>query len=134
MPKFWETEEFKKLNAKWNKRLAKAGFDDLEPVEGRLRKRTDDFTRYHKKTGELDYAKEEYFRRAGQFLYEYKFPDRVSKRIWELHARGVPVRGIAARLRNTKHPYDKTKVHLIVQHIAAEMKKKYWNGNGSSTD
>lgn len=91
--------EFEKIQAEWDKKLKESGFVDQEQRDGRLKSwsnkyKTGDPVRYQ--------AKEEYYRAAGQFLYDHKFERPVERRIWELHSQGMARLNIVKALRAEK--------------------------------
>ena len=90
----------KDLAAQRKRILEKAGFEDIEYPSGDLKSPP---APAHIRNGNAldpsDYeAQGEYYRYAGQFLYEHKFTSKQDRAIWELHAEGVPYRETADRL------------------------------------
>lgn len=93
-PKFFQTQDFKALDAEWKTKLKDSGFEDIEKDEDSL---IDWASSAFKRRPEYDQSKAEYYRLAGQFLHDYRFrgPDAAwLKRIWELHAVGTSIREI----------------------------------------
>lgn len=111
----FNSKEFKDLNAKWRKKLEKSGFEDIENDRGELR--SSDSSEYIRNFDPIAAgAKEEYFRRAGFFLYEYKFETELERRIWELHVEGASIREIVRILkkRGLKKIY-KRRIHELLK-------------------
>lgn len=114
-------EKFKKLKAKWDKILEREGLPDIEK-RGYLRVYHDQKLKAHVRgqnglfQEEWDQprlnstfnpvknaAKEAYFQLAGEFLHEHTFETERERKIWELHAQGMPVREIAKKLRQPRN-------------------------------
>ncbi len=123
----------KEAQDEWYKKLKKSGFDDIEQDEDRLKKwASSSFkgkingARHNEKQAFTD-AKEEYYRRAGHFLYDHEFASAFQRRIWELHAEGKSLREIskAVRKMNTKMKVNKDNIQPIVKALAKVMIKKY---------
>lgn len=88
MSKFYETEKFKKLNKKWQEKLNKTDFKDIEQEDGNLKLWTTHFFKIH--YNEILFnAKETYYRMATQFLHEHRFDNQLEQQIWELHCKGM---------------------------------------------
>lgn len=99
--KFYKTEAFKKLNAKWQKTLKESGFEDLEnpsdpdlPLPASLNTRT---ARYKDRP-----QVEAHFEQALHLLNNGKFDSKVQKQIWELYCKGATERLIASRVGISK--------------------------------
>lgn len=111
----FQSKSFKDLRAKWAAKLKKSGFEDLEDENGLL-----------KHIGHADYfsinfnaisaqAKEEYYRKAGYFLYDHKFKTELERKIWELHADGVSIRDIVKILKTKGKKIYKSKVENLLR-------------------
>lgn len=111
----YQTKEFKALLGKWNKKLEKEGFEDIETTDGRLKgiSHADFFKAHYNRT--TDQAKEEYYRYAGYFLYEHKFSSELERKIWELHIEGVGIREIVILLKKRNYKVYKRKVHELLR-------------------
>jgi len=100
MTKFYETEEFRRLQKEWDSRLSDSGFVDLEQrhlmggCEGRylLGMSSGDLCRRLFKAETADY-----YRAARQHAWE--MPHGVPRHIWELHAEGLSVSKIVRSLK-----------------------------------
>ncbi len=119
-------DRLKKLQEKWDKKLKDSGFEDIENRStGKLH---DWSTRWTRRDNELTIeARREYYRAAGQFLYEHKFSNETEKRIWSLHSEGRSVRDIVAALKKEKlwfvegvKPYRRL-VHETIQQLSKQM-------------
>lgn len=92
---------YAELRAEWYARLAAEGFQDIEKPDGTLVDR-----------GQLAYARAQcmavrqaranYYRAASAYLYEARWDDLLERRIWALHAEGVPNRDIAKQVGQCK--------------------------------
>lgn len=103
-PKFYQTDEFKRLNREWKAKLKKEGFVDIE------------FTFDNGDTSPLTKpaigvcgeqpapekykAKVAYYSAASKFLHDFKFEVAVQKTIWALHTDGYSYREIVKELNN----------------------------------
>lgn len=131
------TKEFKDLQAVWDKKLVASGFEDIEQRDGRLKKSSN--TKFGASSETAMAAKEEYFRVAGHFLFDYRFANAVERRIWELHCQGEGRPRIVAALRAEKLWFEQGyngrrwkrpcsySVQQILERLGAEMMKKLKN-------
>lgn len=123
----FKTKEFKVLEDLWYKKLKQSGFDDIEPGPRYLKYSIESIlTRKYNLDRKLEYKKrEEYFRIAGQFLYEYEFKDEISKIVWELHSEGSSIRKISKRLSDLGKKRATTQVKETIHEIRTIMFEKY---------
>ncbi len=119
----FKTKEFKALEAKWDAKLKKSGFEDIEQREdGNLKVWHSLFFKVRCKGNVSQQSKEEYYRLAGQFLNDYAFENETDRRIWELHSNGDGVRTIAATISKRKrNKTSKSVVNSVIRRLAAEM-------------
>ena len=124
----FKTKEFEKLQAVWYKKLSKKGFKDIERTdrvgkeENRLKTdATENIA--HLYTIERFTAREDYYRAAGHFLYDYKFKTPKERYIWELHATGKSIREIVTILKSRRQKAYKDLVHAVIKRLTEEMKK-----------
>lgn len=118
--------DFNTLKTRWYTKLAKAGFEDIELNEHRLRTWSHNFT--DENTKKSWQAKETYYRLAINFLNDYKFESNLDKVIWEYHSLGISARHISETLFKAGiKKYKKSKVWLKIDMLRAEMKKMYMN-------
>lgn len=97
----FKSEQFKKLQAKWHKKLEKKGFDDAEQADGHLKwwassRGVDTDENGNQLPGNYNL---EYYRLAGQFLHEYRFKNKIEAYIWELHSDAFSIRKIVKVLK-----------------------------------
>lgn len=117
-PKYWTTQAFKQLNAKWQKKLKKSGFEDAESDEEHLI----DWSRtVFSKRPEYDQSKEEYYRLAGQFLHEHMFQTETERKIWALHQDGVSIRNIVIMLKKKRLRVSHVMVFETIKSLASIM-------------
>lgn len=128
------SKEFRKLKAKWYKRLAKSGFVDQEHDEHNLkqfsgkasidqesgRSKLDRWAKLGVITQIKDHWKWSYYSRAREFLDKHQFGNKTEKLIFAMHSEGIGVRDIAAKIGRFK----KSKIHLILQRLVKEMKSE----------
>lgn len=72
-----------RLLAKWNKKLAESGLDDIEVSSSYLKRCTwnlgDNFS----------HANEQYYIYCRQYLFDGEFESPTEKRVWGLHSEGL---------------------------------------------
>jgi hypothetical protein len=128
--KFFQTPEFQKLNAKWKKKLAKDGFEDIEYDEDHLKQSASNaFSSKEKGRCYQDKqvyfeSRAEYYRLAGQFLHDHPFENAYERHVWELHSEGISMVDIVAALKKKRIKTYKDKVMKTVQKLEAEMLKQ----------
>jgi hypothetical protein len=116
----YNSKEFKKLQSKWYKKLADAGFEDIEQEDGNLKRWASSvFKSRYDPT--LFAAKEEYYRLAGQFLHDHVFDTRVEKMIWERHTAGISQEDIHLQLKARGIKIGHCRVTDIVMKLARIM-------------
>lgn len=94
--KYYETEQFKRLNAEWQRKLKSSGFVDLE--EG-IPAYTQLPALNHKTHRSKDSpAVAAHFQAAFNYLGSGKFDNFMQKRIWEYYCNGATERLIADRM------------------------------------
>lgn len=129
----FKTKEFKALQDKWYKILAQKDFEDIEKNEHSLKLwHADYFADARRNDENVIQAKQEYYRLAGQFLFEYKFKNPMEKRIWQLHSDGKSIREIERTLTKGYKTY-KDHIHRILQALEVEMINKCKNPPPSKT-
>lgn len=115
------------LQKVWDERLANAGFEDIEQREdGNLKSwASSHFASPSSHNPTAFQAKEEYYRLAGQFLYDYTFASPLERAIWKYHSEGVSVYKIPQLLKKkgVKVP-KRSRIHQIIQKLANEMTTK----------
>lgn len=118
-----KSKEFKKLQQEWYEKLAKSGFEDIETDEQHLETWSNMYS-YRIDLVKVE-SKQEYFRRAGQFLFDRKFKNKIEKFIWASHADGISIRNIVKLLGKKGVVVYRNPVHLIIKRLRAEMIKQY---------
>lgn len=113
-------EYFLELQKQWYKKLKDTGFEDIEQDEEKLKNRTalQNLSKYEPITAA---AKEEYYRLAGQFLYEYEFSNDRERVIWELHSDGNSIEKIVLNMNVRGYKVYKRLVHETLQRLAEEL-------------
>lgn len=97
--KYYETPEFAKLAAVWEKNLKKSGLENIEQADGKLKKwSSDKFGR----RPEWNASKTEYYRLAGQFLHSHEFVNPMEKMVFEKHAEGLSYPEIIKALKKSR--------------------------------
>ena len=115
---------FRALQQKWYKKLEQSGFKDIEDEKGRLKvysgiglsedlplpvSRTDYSSKLYKE------SQAEYYRLAGQYLYDKKFKSPRDKQVWALHTQGLSFTVISEKLGLTR---DSVKYRIRKMRIA----------------
>lgn len=93
--KDYTQQDLPKLKAQWYKKLARAGFDDIEQPDGNLRIWS---TRPASVSRE---SKAEYYRLAQQYVHEEVFPTKLDRRVWTLHAEGLTNEDVARAIKKS---------------------------------
>ena len=99
-------EDFKKLQAKWYKKLSKNGFEDLEcyspktlqcPNTPYLRRCSSEYANLSSPDA---LQKLEYYQDASAFYHEHKFPSRLHKFVWLMHTQEISYRKMQSRIHS----------------------------------
>jgi hypothetical protein len=80
--KFYETDEFKKLEKIWNKKLSESGFKDTESIEER------ELDKITKQEFTVNHQQIDYFRDCRTYLTSGKITDKLDLFIFEQHVDG----------------------------------------------
>ncbi len=133
MSKFYRTKEFKDLNKEWAKKLADAGFKDIEFDESHLRQHSDYFK--NQWSPENFETQRQYFEMAERFFNEFDFRQAVDsikdkvqnrkelavyKKIWRRYHKGMNISKIAVDLDLTY-----SKVYTCVSELEKFMFELY---------
>ena len=130
-----QTKEFKRLKQLWDKKLKQSGFEDIEYDEDHLKhyvssglsRRLNGAT-YEVKM-QLDESTQEYYRLAGQWLFDHTFNGSRERLIWTLHSNGESFRDIAKQVKTKDYKANKDNINTLITKLAAEMLKFYRNRN-----
>lgn len=133
---FYKTKTFIALRKKWNEKLKRSGFEDIEverPTvlgKGKMNVSIVESLKMHHNHLFQNYSddfireRREYFRRAGRFNEHYKFKDRRDKFIWNLHAQGLSLREIKKAIKRTKLKHQNLNyIMMTVRRLRVEMGK-----------
>ncbi len=110
------SKDFKKLQKQWYSKLKDDGFQDIEQDE-------DNLIQWHSKLfvktrrDIVTDSKEEYYRLAGHFLYDFKFKTRLEKTIWKYHAEGMSIQKITDLLKDEGYKVYRSGIHKILQRL-----------------
>lgn len=129
MSKFYKTKAFKRLQAKWYKKLNKEGFNDIECTKpGQQDSR---FLKFHSILAVQSYKPDtaEYFRRCRIHLANFKWGRRyVDKRLFAWYTEGESYRSMIKLY--SKHYKKKVSLFFIfyrMKRIKSEMEEnKLW--------
>ncbi len=92
--------KLQQLTAKWYKKAADSGFNDIETQDGDLKRPGLNNHKYYTTIGWE--AKVSYYTMAEFFLNDYKFETTMDKVMWEYHSHGLSYREIAKLLKHLK--------------------------------
>jgi|SRR5579872_4981217 len=103
----FKTQEFKKLKARWYRKLHASGFQDIEArvttvtEEYSLRVHHDRYFKFKHSLTELQQTGDYYYL-AAQLLNSVRFRNPRDREVWRLHSEGYSYRGIADQLQMNK--------------------------------
>lgn len=112
MPKFHETDKFKRIEKTWAAKLKKSGFEDIEQADGNMKV-------WHSRLFMNSYnvnireSKETYYRLTSQFLNDHVFESKLEYTIWAHHCEGRGRREITRLIRTKEHKVRKILDKLI---------------------
>ncbi len=119
MKRYFETEEFKRLDSEWKAKLKESGFEDLEDENENL-------TEAQIST-QSSYAKgAAYYEAIERIVQEYPFKRETDRVILKLHSEGMSLRKIAERLQadpNLK-PLKFKGVQWVIREILKDFAEK----------
>lgn len=114
------SKEFKELQREWYKKLKDTGFEEIEQEDGNLKLWACHAFKTHYNPTSAG-AKEEYYRLAGHFLYQYTFESEQERLTWELHSQGKSIREILIVIAEKGYKSHKNKVHQTIKRLAKVM-------------
>ena len=116
-------QSFPALKAHWYRKLQESGFEDAEDAQGNLKER-EPFTLSRGAQGDKTFcdSKETYFRLAGVFLYAHTFETKLERKIWQLHAEGLPVRRIAEICNRSNRKVTRMRVQNTIEKLRVKMR------------
>lgn len=118
-----QSKKFLEIQAKWYAKINKPGvYEDIEQPDGNLKTWATTVGKSYSEKNVRE-AKEEYYRMAGQFLYDYKFASATEKFVWKHHSSGVSIRSIVGLFAKKGVKTNPKAVHGIVQRLAKLMIK-----------
>lgn len=124
-----KNKELKKLQSEWYAKLKESGFHDIEQndnndakPDGNLKQWHSQVFYYRHKEGVLE-DRQEYYRLAGQFLYDHDFHNEIHKVVWACHSDGLSVTEIARKLN--RDGLSRTSVFNIVKSLRQTMIKTH---------
>ncbi len=111
----FRTKKFLELFEKWNKKLVKAGHNEIEDFSrpDPSLKSWDNF-KFKKVTPDEYETKTKYYANARNVLNKYEFQTPLHRKIWELHSEGLSLRDIEIEI---KMKYKKDTINMIIQKI-----------------
>jgi hypothetical protein len=128
MSKQNKPESLQELKAIWYKKLKESGFEDIEVSEDYLKRYSEQKFAQGQNNGKqvvdliLNFeSKQEYYRLAGQFLWEHKFETPLAKLIWGLHAEGITYRKIPSLLKARGITKSEGQVQRLLYKLEAAM-------------
>lgn len=108
-------KQFQTLKAQWYRKLARAGFNDIETETGELKKPNrpalraatairpfDLSSKRHDIVSQLsEAARREYYRLAGHCLWDKRFESKLDKKVWALHCEGRTLKEIGVTINRS---------------------------------
>lgn len=91
---FWDKPDFKRLSEEWDKKLRKAGFEDVENKDGMLKEWSTNFFR-NQFVPEVYEANLSYYQMITDIFQNYPFKTKKERFIFEKHAEGGKFREIS---------------------------------------
>lgn len=92
--------KLKSLQKQWYAKLAASGFQDIETPNGLLKDW--DSLRFSKpstaNSSQQVEATRKFYSRAEHFLYSFRFPNKIHRRLWELFSKGHSLEEIVSKL------------------------------------
>lgn len=117
------SKEFLDLQAKWDKKLAKNGFTDIEQRDGRLK--IHETTRFYNMSEIRKESSEQYYRLASFFYHEHNFINEKQKLVWFYHSNGITIRDIVKKLRKQGYKAHRSTIHELIQKLLKLMYERY---------
>ena len=105
-------KKFLELKAKWDEKLRKSGFRDIESNEYYL-KDWDSFRFQKLFTPETFEQTKRYWELATQVLHEYDFKDDLERKMWESYIDGKTVKEISESTKRSKTTVFKVLAKVI---------------------
>lgn len=117
----YRTDDFKRLQAHWYRKLRESGFTDIESSDtpDGLKSHTEWNARRLGMTSDgydLPDLRFQYYSMATEFLWRFEFSVQLHQRIWAFHAHGFSLREIGRLVGK-----DKDHVHGVVRSLKALM-------------
>ncbi len=124
---WFETDKFVKLKSKWDKKLEKSGFQDIEDTDSPLEFLKVWHDSYFKNRNKVKsfFDVQRYYELATQLIHTYPFRTIKERNVWTMHAEGKSEREIARDCKCTDWVVRKTikKVRLAIRRDAADILK-----------
>ena len=139
MPKFFESDDFKKLNAEWQEKLAISGFVDAEvPVKPqdtifrgdgsyRLKVSTGDVFRKDNIV-ELQ-EKAAYFDLLVSYVQNEEFPNKADKLIMTKRSEGMKIKEISEELKKRGFKSHRQTIRYVIRRYETKWLIKKWQPN-----
>lgn len=129
--KYWDTKDFKKLQAKWYAKLKDLHFSDIEyyskNADSGFSTLNSQVLPYNiKHLSHLEFKNTlEYFNHAAHFANLHKFPSRLHKFVWELYVEGISYRKMQPliKARGFKHIPSIFWISTKLQELRVQFKK-----------
>ncbi len=109
----FDTRAFKQLHAEWTAKLAASGFEDIEHADRSLTYGGTTVRRSANRAARSHRA--EYYRLAGQWLWERVWRTRMQRRTWELHTEGLNHREIMRALGPMRMRQERRVLEVIIR-------------------
>ena len=111
-------KDLRKLQKKWNDRLTKSGFKDIERADGSLINFDSHRLREMNPDSNTMIARQRYYELARQFYHDHTFDTSLEKEVWRLHSEGMIYDDI---VKATRRKVSRSAAHRMVTELAKVM-------------
>lgn len=129
MSKPWGGDKFKKLERKWNDKLAKSGFIDAEvTIDGERKLKQYACNIFERSNTKKEYISQKmlYYELLTQHAFHHKFTNQTDKIIMELASNGARPIEIVKRLKKIGKKIHRHTVRFIIRRYEHLWKIKFW--------
>ena len=125
---FWATSNFKELQKKWDKKLSKSGFEDIEKTVGGDRVLISSSNPYRDSANTvMKESKEEYFRTMTQNAYHCKYDNTLDRLILTRYVSGATIKEICEEIKKKGSSKHRETVRLVIHKYEDRWGIRKWN-------
>ena len=128
-PKFFATDQFKRLQRKWYKKLEKSGFQDHEKLVGSslVLSQSAGFALRHEPTLLTAEAKLEYYLKLSEMVAKESFENNRDRVIMECAGQGLKICAIAKELKKRKIKCHRLTIGFVIRRYEHKWKIRSWS-------